>query len=684
MKNRKGLLSLRQVFLQFILLRLFLTVIIVGLLAVGGIGYYSERELGIHQYQTAKSIARIVDYHLDQGGRILDAIAMVAQNSGRDDLAVFMKSTWQAYRYFETLYYLNGQKEVEFLIPFKPYYVGFDMSNSPVFHKTVGTKSFSYSHPFISVLTGEPTIFLVKAIPKKGYVAGELNLGLFQRKIIKVEDEARKGAIFIMDQSGTLLAYPDVNMVRQQVNLSNLRIFQHSPTKRSNMIYRNNGVPVLGSAALVEKTGWVVVNQIPLSGFWASYAGITGLIFLVSLILGFGLTWVFRKQIQNYVINPLEQLSYSVDALTVGDFSRTDSLSSISKAFAELYQLITNFQLMSANLRIRQNALQASEKRYRGLFNRVPIGLFSITSSGDFIDVNPAVLLILGYPDRETLLRVNFKQLIYQPVPVDKDAPSEEVPIFHGKPQKFETQIWRYDGKVIWIRITNDTPPDDVAQSLPFYEGSIEDINLQKQAEISLRQAKNELELLVERRTKELVALNRELEKMSLRDGLTGIGNRRFFEQFLEQEWQRGMRLGEPVAAIMMDIDYFKNYNDYYGHQAGDDCLKKVAGVLKNIFKSSSDLVARYGGEEFIAILPNTDLNRAVALGEEIRASIESLGIRHNNNSTGNAVTVSLGIAVMVPRQGSPSAALIEVADQALYQAKHEGRNRVSIMDDLN
>lgn len=196
-----------------------------------------------------------------------------------------------------------------------------------------------------------------------------------------------------------------------------------------------------------------------------------------------------------------------------------------------------------------------------------------------------------------------------------------------------------------------------------------------------LRQISNGAEALaaeMERRmefSKQLEEANRRLKRLTLIDGLTSIANRRYFDEFLEKEWQRSMRDNKPISLIMVDIDFFKNYNDMYGHQAGDDCLKQVAAILNNIAKRPGDLAARYGGEEFAVILSGTDLKQAGVLAENANKKLKQTRIPHSDSQAADYVTLSLGVASIIPRHGTKPYDLIKVADKALYKAKNSGRN---------
>jgi diguanylate cyclase (GGDEF)-like protein len=183
--------------------------------------------------------------------------------------------------------------------------------------------------------------------------------------------------------------------------------------------------------------------------------------------------------------------------------------------------------------------------------------------------------------------------------------------------------------------------------------------------------------LLLESENRQLQKTSQELHRLSISDALTGLGNRRHFEHMLDQEWLRALRAETPVSLILFDIDFFKPYNDNYGHQAGDHCLRLVAEELGGFARRPGDTSARYGGEEFVLLLPGTDLAQAAAIAEACRARVESLGIPHGHSKSGLVVTVSAGVAAMVPDDEKGRRSLVEAADQALYQAKWEGRNRV-------
>lgn len=168
-----------------------------------------------------------------------------------------------------------------------------------------------------------------------------------------------------------------------------------------------------------------------------------------------------------------------------------------------------------------------------------------------------------------------------------------------------------------------------------------------------------------------------QLKLFASMDGLTCIANRCHFDNTLDLEWRRAMRSSKPLSLIMIDVDYFKNYNDVYGHLAGDSCLQKIAHTIRDSLRRAGNFVARYGGEEFTVILPDTNAEGAYLFAESLREKIENQNIEHKDSRAGKNVTVSLGVSTAVPEKDSTQDELISQADRALYKAKQGGRNRV-------
>ncbi|MEG2299614.1 MAG: sensor domain-containing diguanylate cyclase [Acinetobacter sp.] len=218
------------------------------------------------------------------------------------------------------------------------------------------------------------------------------------------------------------------------------------------------------------------------------------------------------------------------------------------------------------------------------------------------------------------------------------------------------------NGEYIWIRdvVHVVRKPDGEVDSLV---GFMFDISERKKQE------------------QELETLKKQLEEYSYQDGLTGIANRRFFEDSYQREWLNAQREQQPLTIMLLDIDYFKQYNDYNGHLLGDACLKQIAQILKKSVSRPRDLVARFGGEEFVLILPDTSQASAIEVVERILQSIRTADICHSSSPLDQRLSVSLGVKTIIPTQKNDKMAFLKEVDQNLYLAKEQGRNGYVIQD---
>ncbi len=212
------------------------------------------------------------------------------------------------------------------------------------------------------------------------------------------------------------------------------------------------------------------------------------------------------------------------------------------------------------------------------------------------------------------------------------------------------------------------------------YTNTLEDKVTERTQELEIKNQQLEQEIQ-ERKIieKTLQEVNQKLERLVNVDGLTGVSNRRHFDNYLTREWRRLKREQKPLSLILCDVDHFKLYNDSYGHLQGDDCLRQIAQTIAQIINRPADLVARYGGEEFAVILPNTDLLGAHKVATKLQKSIRELKLPHNCSQTGQFVTISIGISSQIPHQEQPLEDLIITADRALYAAKDQGRDHIVI-----
>ncbi|MDO8989394.1 MAG: diguanylate cyclase [Sideroxyarcus sp.] len=232
------------------------------------------------------------------------------------------------------------------------------------------------------------------------------------------------------------------------------------------------------------------------------------------------------------------------------------------------------------------------------------------------------------------------------------------------------------------IFLTSMTKDADLARGI---EVGGDDYLLKPVSEVVLHAKVRAMQRLVEMQrslvylTQQLNAANKELQRLSTTDGLTGIPNRRMFDELSIREWRRCERMKKPIALVMLDIDNFKLFNDEYGHQAGDDCLRAVAAQVARAAPRAADLAARYGGEEFVLVLGETDADGARWVAENVRQHVSELGILHATPS--RRVTISCGVSSILPQSGQSLETLLRSADRALYQAKEAGRDKVVVND---
>jgi diguanylate cyclase (GGDEF)-like protein/PAS domain S-box-containing protein len=297
-----------------------------------------------------------------------------------------------------------------------------------------------------------------------------------------------------------------------------------------------------------------------------------------------------------------------------------------------------------------ESALRASEEKYRTIYFQAAEGIIVLDTKGRVLEANPQMSRMLGIAG-DDLVGINVHSLIH---PDDlRETPSQIPRILRGETIMIERRLRTSSGDYRLFEQSGRMVDRD--RLIYLYR----DITERKEQELALANA------------------NRELNKLANLDGLTQIANRRRFETALDAEWKRLGREKQPLSIILGDIDYFKQFNDLYGHQAGDTCLIAVARAFECALQRPADLAARWGGEEFIVLLPNTDGEGGFAMAEKIRRMVEEMAIPHRGSDVASVVTMSLGVSTAVPdRAVDGPEALVAAADRALYLAKHGGRNR--------
>jgi diguanylate cyclase (GGDEF)-like protein/PAS domain S-box-containing protein len=305
-------------------------------------------------------------------------------------------------------------------------------------------------------------------------------------------------------------------------------------------------------------------------------------------------------------------------------------------------------------------AKHQSEKRLNLAMDSANQGLWDYFPQTGHLYFSPSWFTMLGYAPHEFPISMETWTTLTHP----DDVPTLEntlESVSRGDTRAFgiEVRMLAKEGQWRWINTNGRAVELDENGAVLRMVGTLSDISKYKQVELALQKA------------------NEELQRLAALDDLTEIANRRRFDDRLNQEWRRARRDGKPLALVICDIDFFKNYNDTYGHVRGDDTLHAVAQTINATLKRPMDLVARYGGEEFAAILPNTDINGAMRVAREFKDAVDAQKIEHKASAVSDHITLSFGVAAVVPSSDRNPKTLVEAADKALYKAKSAGRNTI-------
>jgi len=312
-----------------------------------------------------------------------------------------------------------------------------------------------------------------------------------------------------------------------------------------------------------------------------------------------------------------------------------------------------NEELVCQNEQLQQSyrLVEYANRRFSELFENVPIACFTVDIEGSIREWNLAAQQLYGYT-KEEVLHQPFYTRVFRGASASKMHEILQRVIQGSVMAGIESEDYDSEGNLHYV-LRSAFPIRNPNREVVGAIVAVVDVTYRVEYENQLK------------------ALNQKLQSLAVTDGLTGLHNHRAFQDYLEEQFQTAMRNKQPLALILMDVDHFKQYNDTYGHQAGDEVLRQVAQILSAHVREG-DFVARYGGEEFVVVLPRTDLESAVAVAERLRRAVESAKWQLR------PVTGSFGVAAIRPDMETRQE-LIEAADQALYQAKTNGRNRVEV-----
>ena len=519
------------------------------------------------------------------------------------------------------------------------------------------------SHFLHGPVSGRPEILVTRPLvsaagTKTGVVYVSIDLQAFSELADRISGQDKRVLMVIERDTGTVLARSAASELRLGASFPDdtlLQAMRDSPGGGHVVGTLNGAREVFGFAPLpgAETSGAMVVVGAPRDdvlaevnrqtrGSFAFALAAVGLAICTAWLLGY-----FSQ------VRPARQLAETAARIGEGDLNARAALEPWQAP--EFRRLAATLDEMAERLQLTNEAFKSSEARYKLLAENTADLVTHIDSSGRRSYVSPASKSILGYEPRE-LLGGNPIDLAH---PHDRPqlALMLEALQLGAEAPALQYRASRRDGTYVWVEIVGRALGGGLGVML-----SIRDISRRKSAEDRLEEA------------------NRNLFMLASTDGLTGLANRRAFDKSLTRELARCARDGLPLALLLVDVDHFKRYNDSYGHQEGDECLKRLSHLLRGMARRPGDVAARYGGEEFAVILPNTAADGGMHFAENLRTAVEQLNIPHCRSSYG-IVTVSIGIACEIPASRTDST-ILQNADVALYSAKAGGRNRAEVFTD--
>lgn len=549
-----------------------------------------------------------------------------------------------------------------------------DYNDREYYRQIMETGKTGVSTVLVGKYTGKAVVAVGEPIfDDRHMIIGVLIASVKLEEIIQRMGEitlAQGGYVFLTDRDGRILLHPKKELMENREDASEVPPVKKGMARETGWIkYNFAGQEKLAGYSYIPQTGWILVAQQPINEVMREVRSLRNMgllvtVFVVCLAVYLG----FRMA--NFLTKPILKMAAAVDELAEGKLPAAVELSSRD----EVGKLGSAFNSMVSKLRRRESELRESEQKYRSLAENITCGIYRKGAGHDAIIefANPALVQILGYASVEEFLKIPAKQ--HYRYAEDFTAIIREVEQ-KGRVQNKEIMMQRQDKTVIWCALSVIKYYDE-SKKMYWYDCVAEDITQRKLAEERLQQAYAEMEKIVEERTEKLTLLNEKLRALSITDSLTEVANRRYFDEILSREWTRAKREKQFISLLIIDVDFFKLYNDTFGHVAGDSCLRQIAAALKEAAKRPYDLVARFGGEEFAVILTNTDEAGATQVADAVLRCVRQKAISHTRSTVSDFVTVSIGVSSIIPMSGRAENNLILAADEALYAAKEAGRNR--------
>lgn len=548
---------------------------------------------------------------------------------------------------------------------------GVDLSDREYFKQARQGHSY-ITDVFIGRVSGKPIIIVSSPVMNEkhefqGVVLGSVELTTLN-SLMEQLHFGKTGETYLIDQQGLMLTESRYSRTHAQkitgtqskINIRTTPVFQHvmteTPLAESYTNYR--GVEVFGTYRWVKNHEWAIIGEIERSEVFDPLYDLLFIMGMIVLLVIF-VSLFFIRSIVRQIQYPIHYLLQGAQIIESGQYSYTIDSSVIEKTPLEMRQLCETYNRMSRALQHHLRLLEESEERYRSLFDLSPQTI-GVHSEGTIVYINQAGAHMLKAERIEDIIGTSIYDIVHPDFHHIVTERAEKIANNLPYEHRVEQKIICRDHTVIDVEITAAPIMYNGKNAIQFV---VHDVTAQNKMKEELEKA------------------NEALLQLSIMDGLTGIYNRRHFDKKLKEAWDEAEQTASPLSLIMFDIDYFKLYNDTYGHQGGDECLKSIARAVDEVRQPGS-LVARYGGEEFVCILPHADAEEARFSAEKIRTCIENLRIPHAASKIASCVTVSVGVGTMYAPFSSQPETLIACADKALYTAKANGRNQTCHQDE--
>ncbi|MGG3802083.1 diguanylate cyclase domain-containing protein [Metabacillus fastidiosus] len=552
----------------------------------------------------------------------------------------------------------NGITEVDTTGP-----IGLDLSDRP-YYKEAKKGNVFITDVLIGRQSNKPIIiFSVPVYDDKkrfrGLVFGPVSIKTINNVMGQFQDNGRE--TYLVNRDGMLISESRQGRIGKNIKSEIYEQALEGNTMTNRFYIAHNGEKVLGDYRWVHNNQWLIIGEIAESEIYASFYNMATIFFLVILFVIL-IVYILMIRVANQVEAPIRKVLAGTREIGEGNYGYRLIKTDYNEDAKELQELCDNFNNMGELIENHIHSIAKSEERFRMIAESSSDMITIHDSLGKYLYVSPAGKEILQYEDNEVLGHDSY--YFIHPDDIEMIKGNHEILLNEGYVVS-TYRIRRKNGEYIWFESSIKCLQEKGSEEPQIIVIS-RNITERKMVEHKLQEA------------------NKVLRELSTRDGLTGVWNRRTFDERLEMEWNCALKDSASLSLIMLDIDYFKAYNDTYGHQEGDDCLKSVAMEIKDLVKKSGHMVFRYGGEEFCVILPETDYEGAEAAAENIRIAIEDLQMPHDGSQINSYVTISLGAASIIPTKDKTSADFIKSADEALYRAKQDGRNCVRSYKEIN